>query len=95
MFVNFFFVCFIESIEKRGEEPLYQLLNQLGGWPLLDGEEWNGSRWSWTDTVARMKLLGVGLDFIVEISVLPDFQNSSKRIVYVSISVPAELLNNY
>lgn len=59
-------------------------MSQLGGWPLLDGEEWNGTKWLWTDTVARMKLLGVGLDFIVEISVLPDFHNSSKRIVYVS-----------
>lgn len=74
----------VELIGKRGEQPLLHLLNQLGGWPLLVGERWNGSRWSWTDAVARMKLLGIGMDYIVEVSVVADFQNSSKRIVYVS-----------
>lgn len=84
----FFLLCqqIVELIEKRGEQPLIDLLNLLGGWPLLVGDNWKGSRWTWTDTVARMKLLGVGMDYIVEVSVIPDFHNSTKRILYVSLS---------
>lgn len=60
------------------------MLQQLGGWPLLIGATWDPAHWTWTDTVARMKKLGVGFDQIISVTVLNDFQNSSKRIIYVS-----------
>lgn len=72
-------------IEERGEKPLMDLLHLLGGWPILVGDTWTGEHWAWTDTVARMKLLGLGIDYIIEVSVMNDFSNSSNRIIYVSL----------
>lgn len=63
------------------------LLHLLGGWPILIGDSWNSEHWAWTYTIARMKLLGVGIDYIMELSVTNDFANSSKRIVYVSNNI--------
>uniref|UniRef100_A0A336KCR9 CSON013010 protein n=1 Tax=Culicoides sonorensis TaxID=179676 RepID=A0A336KCR9_CULSO len=72
-----------DLIEERGEKPLIDLLHLLGGWPILIGDSWSGEHWTWTYTVARMKLLGVGIDYILELSVMNDFANSSKRIIYL------------
>lgn len=88
-FDNFFFSLSLvhtiaEVIEERGEKPLFVLLQQLGGWPMLTGLNWDGSHWTWTDTIARMKKMGVGFDQIISVSVTNDFMNSSKRIIYVS-----------
>lgn len=34
-------------LEKRKLEPLYTLLETLGGWPVLDGDKWNASKFNW------------------------------------------------
>jgi neprilysin len=36
-----------EMIEKRGLEPFKKILESMGGWPMVQGDIWNESQWSW------------------------------------------------
>ncbi|KAL8606127.1 hypothetical protein ACOMHN_046511 [Nucella lapillus] len=54
------------SIQSAGVEPLRGLLNELGGWPLLEGEHWNADNWDLTDTLVKLALLGDPFFFTVE-----------------------------
>lgn len=76
-------ILFPDLIESRGEKPLFDMLQKLGGWPIITGPTWDGSHWTWTDTIARMKMLGVGYDQILAVTVLNDFKDSTYRILYV------------
>ncbi|KAL8606123.1 hypothetical protein ACOMHN_046507 [Nucella lapillus] len=58
----------LASIQRAGVEPLRALLNELGGWPLLEGEHWCADNWDLTDTLAKLALLNIpvlfGYEFI-------------------------------
>ena len=41
----------IEIIEDRREEPLLNLLDSLGGWPVLVGNRWNGDNFDWVEVL--------------------------------------------
>lgn len=63
---------------------MVEILNRYGGWPVVEGENWEADNWDWV--AAKKNILNDGLvdDLILEFSVRPDFRNSSKRILYVS-----------
>lgn len=79
-------MCMDEStIEKHGKEPLNSITEELGGWPVVKGDHWNGdSGWSWTDTIKKFRKIGFAINSIVDLSVQNDQQNSSIRKIYVS-----------
>ena len=41
----------LDKIEEVGLDPLKSMLQQMGGWPVLEGEDWNETQFSWIDTV--------------------------------------------
>ena len=48
-----------DLIKKRGTYPLKEKLKQLGGWPVLEGDQWNGNNsYKWYDQVLQMESLG-------------------------------------
>lgn len=52
---NLFHSCMnYETIEKRGVEPLMELLETLGGWPLLD-KNWDEKNFDWLELVANLR----------------------------------------
>ena len=38
-----------DIIENRREEPLLELLRNLGGWPVLMGDKWTGEKFDWVE----------------------------------------------
>ena len=36
-----------DRIEELGVEPLKGILRELGGWPVLEGSNWNGDGYIW------------------------------------------------
>ena len=68
--------------EKLGIKPIINSLKHLGGWPLLEGENWN-YQYQWWEQVYRASQGGFGSDYIIKITVETDNKNSSKRSIIV------------
>ena len=68
--------------EKLGIKPIINSLKHLGGWPLLEGENWN-YQYQWWEQVYRASQGGFGSDYIIKITVETDKKNSSKRSIIV------------
>lgn len=75
------------QIEEQGLKPMLAILEQLGDWPLLEGDEWDPkSEWSWTRTVKKLRGLGYTFDYIFDFFVDTNSKNSSARIIYVNFA---------
>ena len=68
-----------EKIEERGLATLKNILKKLGGWPLLEGENWNQEGFRWFNLVYNFREIGLSVDYLVDFSVTADLRNSSWR----------------
>lgn len=69
----------IEILETRKLEPLYRLLDSLGGWPVVDGDKWDASKFDWLELAAKLRLYNN--DVFVMQWVGPDIKNSNENII--------------
>ena len=70
-----------EAIEAAGTKPLLDLLEQLGGWPVLEGDSWDEESFEVSRQMAQLRNLNNEV-LIAEI-VADDVTNSSRRIIQV------------
>lgn len=79
-------MCMDESsIEKRGKEPLNNITDKLGGWPVVKGDQWNEqSARDLVTTIKEFRKIGFRTNSIVDVSVQTDLKNSTARKIYVS-----------
>lgn len=68
-----------ELLEKRNLEPLFKLLESLGGWPVLEGKKWNESTFDWLELAAKLRLYNNDV-FLMQ-WVGPDIKNSVENII--------------
>ena len=68
-------------IEQRGLTTLKNILKKLGGWPLLEGENWDQEGFRWFNMVYKFREVGFSADYLVDFSVTADLRNSSWRIL--------------
>ncbi|MEO2044064.1 MAG: hypothetical protein ABGX43_05635 [Nitrospinaceae bacterium] len=74
-------IFFEDIIETRKEVPLLKLLESLGGWPVLQGDNWNAVAFDWQETVAKLREFNN--DILVAVWVGPDGKESDEYIVQV------------
>ncbi|XP_025992063.2 neprilysin-4 isoform X3 [Solenopsis invicta] len=67
-----------EILEQRMEQPLIQLLDQLGGWPILR-PDWNPNKFDWLLLTAQLRLYNN--DVLISEWVGPDIKNSNKYVI--------------
>lgn len=60
------------------------ILTNLGGWPVLEEENWKESEFDWMESVYKFRQVGYSVDYFIDFSVGIDFKNSTKRIIDVS-----------
>jgi len=75
---------FTERIEKIGLGPFKGLLKSLGGWPLLEAENWNESKFTWMDSQNIFKEMGQNIKYLFRLSIGTDMKNKTKRAIKVS-----------
>ena len=68
-----------EKIEEQGLATLKNILKKLGGWPLLEGDNWNQEGLRWFNLVYNFREVGLSVDYLVDFSVTADLRNSSWR----------------
>nr|WBW70053.1 venom protein [Lampona murina] len=77
MIKKFYKVCTDEeSINEAGSEPLKEVLKNLGGWPVVEGTEWDDSNFDWIESLKSLRQLGFNHNILLSLSVSPDFKNS-------------------
>lgn len=84
------------AIEARGITPLIDMLKNLGGWPVLDGDKWDEKSFSWKDSVYRFRSSGYSVDYFLDFSISVDVKNSNRRIIdldQASLGLSREYLN--
>lgn len=64
-------------------DTLKDLIIELGGWPVLEGDYWTGKEFTWDRTIHTFRHFGLEFDSIIDISVGFDLQNSSGRMVQI------------
>lgn len=67
-----------EILEKRGHQPLLDLLDLLGGWPILN-PKWNDSGFDWLELMAKLRLYNN--DILISEWVGPDIKNSDEFVI--------------
>ncbi|XP_017759283.1 PREDICTED: membrane metallo-endopeptidase-like 1 isoform X2 [Eufriesea mexicana] len=79
---NLYKACMNKTvIEQQGLEPLLNILRKLGGWPILEGEQWNEDDFNWKESVYKFREMGYSVDYFIDFSIGVDLKNSTKRII--------------
>lgn len=82
---HFYLACLNEAIiEERGLQPLVDILESFGDWPVVKGSLWIDDNFSWVEVLKKIRHLGLNTAFIFDIFVDTDSKNSSKHVLYVS-----------
>lgn len=74
----------LEKIEKQGLRSIKKILKKLGGWPVLEGDNWNDSKFTWKDSVYKFRKMGFSVNYFIDFSIRTDWKNTSARAIYVS-----------
>lgn len=72
------------EIERVGNEPVLETLNELGGWPVLEQDKWNASSFNWLDSLIKFRKAGFSHDILMDLSVNTDYRNNTRHVIDVS-----------
>ncbi|CAK9798490.1 Nep2 [Anthophora plagiata] len=79
---NLYKACMNKTIiEQQGLDPLLNILQTLGGWPVLEEDNWNENSFNWKESVYKFRKMGYSVDYFIDFSVGVDLKNSTKRII--------------
>jgi predicted metalloendopeptidase len=72
------------KLEELGVEPAKAKLRELGGWPVLEGDNWTGAdTFQWYNRIYDMNRLGFGKNYLFSLDVGTDDKNSSWRAIFL------------
>jgi hypothetical protein len=60
-----------------------EILEALGGWPVLMGTNWKEEKFDWLQTLIEFRKLGFSHDILMDLSVTPDFRNNTQHVIDV------------
>jgi len=93
---NFYKSCMNESlINNTGKKDLMKIVNELGGWPVLQGKKWSGENFAWQKQEEVASRLGLDTGKLLNFGIESNKENSSKRILVfnqASLGLPREFL---
>ena len=63
----------------------------LGGWPVLEGDTWDESKFDWKATNYKLIEMGLYGDFLFTFGLFIDITNTSRHSIAVSFVISAPL----
>lgn len=76
---------------------MVELLERHGGWPIVNGSNWNAENWNWINVSQHIYNDGL-LKLILNWGISVDLKNSTRNILTVSVTrykQKAQKLNNF
>lgn len=86
-FAKYFYASCVDQDEFTDGHAVQQItdiLDELGGWPVVKGDTWQESSFDWAETVKRFRRLGLKTKAIFLLNIATDPKNSSRRVLFVS-----------
>lgn len=71
---------------RRGNQQLIDILDSVGGWPVINGKSWQSSKFDLIELIEKVKSLGFGTDSILTLTVGTEFMNNTNKMLHVRIS---------
>jgi hypothetical protein len=59
-------------------------LDALGGFPVVEGKNWQENVWYWQKVLLELETRGFGTNYLFDMSIEVDMKNSSRRVIYVN-----------
>ncbi|CAG0890073.1 unnamed protein product [Darwinula stevensoni] len=76
--------CMNQSqINLLGLDVLKDVLDRIGGWPVVLGSEWNDLHFTWSSLMYEYRKMGFSIGYFIEFSVAGDMKNSSRNILKI------------
>ncbi|CRL07419.1 CLUMA_CG020392, isoform A [Clunio marinus] len=75
-----------DFIEKRELDPIRNIHKAMGGWPAVEGDNWDEKAWSWQKAAINCRKYGYSVDYVIDFSVSTDLKNSSTKIIDIDQS---------
>lgn len=84
----FYQSCLNQStIVRSDNQQLYDLLDSLGGWPVVQGKSWLGRKFNLIKLIRRVRRLGFDTDFLFDLDIHVDLNNKTNRMLRVSVTL--------
>lgn len=81
---NYYKSCMNEDlIAESSKGDLLKLVTQLGGWPVLEGDKWEGDKFVWQKTEEEANRLGLDTGKLLNVGIGTNNANSSQRIMSI------------
>ncbi|KAK4881417.1 hypothetical protein RN001_004736 [Aquatica leii] len=71
----------LSAIEEKGLRLIKDSLRQIGGWPLLEGNNWKEKDFDWKTATYKLRELGYGFEFFIVMHVTTDEREPLKKII--------------
>lgn len=75
-------------LEQLGLEPARKVLSELGGWPLIDGDAWDESKFDWRELTYKLVDMGMYGDYLFGFGLDRDISDTTKYSIEVRIVGP-------
>ncbi|XP_057333847.1 neprilysin-2-like isoform X2 [Microplitis mediator] len=83
---NFYNICMNKTaIEKHGLAPLLSKLKKLGGWPVLEGDNWKEDEFNWTNSIYLLKNMGYSLKYLLGVEIGSDIKNNTNTVINIKL----------
>jgi predicted metalloendopeptidase len=84
---NYYKLCMDEEKQDAiGVKPLMEILSKLGGWPLLEGDAWDGEQFNIWNLSIKLKHLGLSSDYFASVGIANDDRNNSFNVIHFGSS---------
>ncbi|XP_045483714.1 neprilysin-2-like [Harmonia axyridis] len=81
----FYSACMNQSaVESDGLKWMKQIFARMGGWPILEGEDWNEEEFDWKETVHKLRQMGINFEFFINLSVERDKKDPAEYVLQLS-----------
>lgn len=71
------------AIQINGLIPVRDLVQKLGGFPVIENMNWNDIAFNWQQSVYKLRRSGLNYNKFIKLDILPDMKNSSRLLLYI------------